>query len=162
MAVDIVGTNSRWFFNDELFASVDIVSIDQYPFTVEPSNATYNTLVGGVDVQILAASQNESNLDVVSFNSTLTVNISALQIVGVTTVSCGLFSSAGRSFVDVRFNSSAGLLMNRPMLGRIENDCIYIIAVPYLPTGIQVQPKYNTQSQLTHITMQWNEVVISA
>ena len=94
----------RWFFNDQLFAVKDVIFISQYPFTVEPRNATYNALVGGVDIQILGASQNQNNLDVISFNSTLTVNISALQRVGVTNISCGLFNRAGRRYVNVRFN----------------------------------------------------------
>ena len=106
MAMDIVGTSVRWFFNDELFALQDIVNIDEYPFTVEPRNATYNALVGGVNIQIITAGP---NVDLASFNSTLTVNISALQTAGVSSISCGLFSTAGRSFLDVRFNSCAGL-----------------------------------------------------
>ena len=97
----------RWFVSDDLFATYDVIPSDLYPLTVEPVNATYNALVGGVNVQILAASLNEDNQDFASFLSTMTVNISALQDAGVTNVSCGVFDRT-RPYVNIPYNSSAG------------------------------------------------------
>ena len=60
---------------------------------MEPRNTTLNALVGGVVVQILAASHNESNPDSANFLSSLTLsNIETLQDAGVTTISCGSFT----------------------------------------------------------------------
>ena len=98
----------RWFVNDDLFASYDLIPSDMYPLTVEPVNATYNALVGGADVQILAASLNEENQNFASFLSTMTVNISALQDAGVSHVSCGRISRLTRTYANISYNSSAG------------------------------------------------------
>ncbi len=105
-AVEFSQTTFRWFFNDDLFAAYPYSPNHQYPFTVPPENATYNALVGGVDVQILEASLNEDDSDIVTFLSTMTVNISALRGAGVSTVGCGRFSQ--RSSVNIAFNSSGG------------------------------------------------------
>ncbi len=104
-AVDFL-TTLRWFFNDDLFATYAYIPTPEYPFTVLPGNATYNALVGSVDIQILEVSLNEDDPDMASFLSTMTVNISALQGAGVSTVSCGGFSQ--RSNIDIAFNSSGG------------------------------------------------------
>ena len=91
--MDFSSTDLRWFFNGDLFASYLLVPDDAYPVTVEPRNATLSALVGGVVVQILAASHNENNPDLTSFLSIMTVsNITALREAGVSTISCGSFT----------------------------------------------------------------------
>ena len=107
-AVDLPTNVLRWFVNDDLFASYDVIPSDVYPLTVELTNTTYNDLVGGVDVQILAASLNEDDQSFASFLSTMTANISALQDVGVTNVSCGRFGRLTRTYANITYNSSAG------------------------------------------------------
>ena len=96
----------QWFFSDRQFALYPISQTDSYPLTVEPQDTTLNTLVGGVDIQILSASLNEDNPDQASFLSTMTVNISALQGAGVSTISCG--SLGVRQTIGVRLNSNIG------------------------------------------------------
>ncbi len=103
-AVDLL-TTLRWFFNDELFATYAYIPTHEYPFTLLPGNATYNALVGGVDIQILEASPNEDNPDSATYLSTMTMNVSALQGAGVSTVSCGSFTR--KSSLNVA-NSSGG------------------------------------------------------
>ena len=107
-AVDFESTNVRLFLDNDEFASQDVATIPQYPFTVEPLNATYNALVGGVGVQILEAGLNPDDQDSASFNTTLTGNISALQAAGVTNISCGLRNANERRYIDILFNSNAG------------------------------------------------------
>ena len=89
-AVDLPATTLRWFFNDDEFARYTFSHGDQYPFAVQPRNATYNSLVGGVDVRMLRASHNE---DMASFLSTMTLNISALQEARVYSAGCGSFTT---------------------------------------------------------------------
>ena len=99
----------RWFLNSRLFATYAYSPSDHYPVTVTPDNAAIalNALVDGVDVQILSVSSNEDNPnDIGSIESTMTVNISALQGAGVTNVSCGTINNA--NFANITFNSSGG------------------------------------------------------
>ena len=97
----------RWFINDEVFATYAISPNHQYPLSLMPENETYSALLGGVDIQIVTASSNEDQPDIItSIQSTMTVNISALQVSGVTNVSCGLTNT--RSYVNITFNSSSG------------------------------------------------------
>ena len=92
-AVGLPSTTSRWFFNGNQFALYTISITDIYPQTVEPQNATYNTLIGGVNIQILEANVNEDNPDVANFLSTMTVhNISALLGAGISNLECGSFA----------------------------------------------------------------------
>ena len=95
----------NWYFNDDRFARYpfDPDFPSQYPLTLEPENATFNSLVGGVQIQI-TASGIENNA---SFLSTMTVNISALQEAGVSTLSCGS-SLFNRRIINMAFNSSNG------------------------------------------------------
>ena len=71
-----------------------------------PENETYSALLGGVDIQIVAVSSQPDII--ISIQSTMTVNISALQISGVTNVSCGLTNTTTRSYANITFNSSNG------------------------------------------------------
>ena len=87
--VNLPSTTLRWFFDNDLFAVYPFSRTASYPLTVEPLNATYSSLVGGVGVQVMEASLNEDNTDMASFISTMTANISALQGAGVSAVSCG-------------------------------------------------------------------------
>ena len=103
--VDLPAT-LRWFIDNNEFATSPFVPSNSYPLSVEPTNATYNALVGGVNVQILAASLNVDNRDMASFLSTMTVNISALSEAGVSSISCGSFETSSR--VMITSNSSRG------------------------------------------------------
>ena len=107
-AEDLPGATLRWFLNDVLFAVYSFIPQNQYPIPITPENTTYNALASAVDIQILAASPNEDNLDHASFLSTMTVNISALQGAGVRNVSCGRRSTLTRSYANVTFNSNGG------------------------------------------------------
>ena len=78
----------RWFYDTFVFTQYAFNPADSYPLTVEAINATYNTLVGGVDIQILAANL-VADRSMVSFLSTMTVNVSALQKAGISNISCG-------------------------------------------------------------------------
>ena len=108
-AEDLSSTNLRWLIDGNIFASYLLDPDDEYPIAVEPSNTTLNALIGGVDIQILAASQNEDNLDIASYLSIMTVNnISALQGAGASTLSCGRFTE--RDDIDLTLNTNQGKL----------------------------------------------------
>lgn len=78
----------------------------RYPVTIYPSNETYDALVGGARILVLNATPNVDNLDSSSFLSIMTVNISTLQGVGVSNISCGLFFMM--STLTVSFNPKNG------------------------------------------------------
>ncbi len=105
-AVDLPSTVLRWFLNGDYFALYALDETDLYPLPVQPLNATYNSQVGSVDIQILSASPNQDNQDIASFVSKMTVTISALQKAGISTVSCG--SIGRRSTVNVQFDPNRG------------------------------------------------------
>ena len=97
----------RWFINDKVFATYAISPNHQYPLSLMPENETYSALLGGVDIQIVTASSNEDQPDIItSIQSTMTVNISALQVSGVTNVSCGLTNTITRSYANITSGSS--------------------------------------------------------
>ena len=104
-AEDLPANSLRWFFNnDDLVGTYDFAAqAHQYPFTVIPHDMT---LAGIVDILILSASLNEDNLDQANFLSTMSVNISMLQELGVSNVSCGLFGT--RSYLQVQYTSNGG------------------------------------------------------
>ncbi len=109
-AVDLPATVFRWFLNDDTFHFYQYPILNpnvEYPITVTPDNATYNTLVGGVKLVIVNASLSVENPDsMASFLSTMTVNISALQEARISTVSCGRIMQ--RSSVNLTTNSDGG------------------------------------------------------
>ena len=108
-AESLNSSNLRWFLNDYFFATYAIILSHQYPFSLEPQNLTYSTLVGGVDIQILEANPNENNPDIVSFRSSITFNnISQLQVAGISVISCGQIRADRRDYANVEFNSSQG------------------------------------------------------
>ena len=108
-------------------------------------------------IKIVNASRNQENRDTASLYSTLTVNILALKEARVSNVSCGLFSSSTRRFIDVTFNSSGGkLTIWCRYAWHYTQLSVYHVLVPPTPTGISAQPKYNI---LTEIDVLWNEVV---
>ncbi len=108
-AVDLPTSILRWFFNSDQLAFY-VYNMDQYPFPVEPQNVTLNDLVGGVDIQILEASLNVNDRDITNFLSTMTVNISALQVAGINNISCG---SRGRK-TTFNLSSSNGKFCRNP------------------------------------------------
>ena len=105
-AVDLPDTALRWFFDDD-FTSFAAYTFDPnnnaYPIHVAPRNRTYNSLLGGVNIQILNASRNE---DMASFLSTMMVNVSRLQAAGVSTIKCG--STGTQSTISIGRDSSGG------------------------------------------------------
>ena len=66
-----------------------------------------NNQLGGVNVQIVEASQVDDTEDVASFLSSMRVNISALAAARVTNVSCGSFSV--RSSINITLDSNRGI-----------------------------------------------------
>ncbi len=79
--MDLPSTTLTWFFNDDEFALYRLAQ-DQYPLTVNPLNATYAALIGGVDIQILDARHLTEANDTATFISTLRVlNISTVETV---------------------------------------------------------------------------------
>lgn len=104
---NIPSTVLRWFFDDTTFAIHTFRSSENYPLSVSPENETFNDIVGGVHIQILSASHNESNLDVASFQSVLTANFSALQKAQVSEISCGTFML--RDNLAVTYNPNNGI-----------------------------------------------------
>ena len=89
-SIELTETFLQWFYDANPFANYIIHSADSYPLTVEATNTTYNALVGGVDIQILAAMiEGDIGNIMTSFLSTMTVNVSALQEAGVSKIACG-------------------------------------------------------------------------
>lgn len=88
-AMNLPTTIFRWFFNDDLFARYEFDFNGEYPLSVQPVNATYSVVLGGVNVQMVAATLNDNNQDIANFISTMTVDILTVQEAGVTSVSCG-------------------------------------------------------------------------
>lgn len=91
-AVDLPSTSLRWFFNGNEFVHYTFIMNDMYPVKVEPTNATFNNLLGGVDIQILEASINRDNPDRANFLSTMTVNVASVQNAGISIIDCGTFA----------------------------------------------------------------------
>ncbi len=105
-AVDIPQT-LRWFFNGDTFALYTFIPDDEYPLTVQPLGGTPYAQVGGVDMQILEASPNEDNQDIISVWSSMKIdNISVLLEEGVSTIGCGTLTRMEE--VNISFNSSNG------------------------------------------------------
>ena len=157
-AVDLSSPILRWFLNDNQFVLYAISPSDEYPLPLEPPNATLNALVGGVNVQILNASFNEDNPDAIaSIQSTMTVNISALQGAGVTNVSCGLFNTMTRAYKNVTFNSIGGKFFLLVYLANCNE--ISSSSVPPTPVNISVRSVYSSDLYLSDISVQWNQVV---
>ncbi len=90
-SIQLSDTVLRWFYDADQFADYAINLADSYPLAVEAENATYNAVVGGVDIQILAATH-DSDQNMASYLSTMTVNVSALQEAGLSKVACGSFT----------------------------------------------------------------------
>ena len=120
-----------------------------YPYSVTPESSNI-----GVDIQIISANRSGENQNIVS---TLSVNISALKEAGVSTVSCGFFSTSSRSYINVTFNSDRGKSFLSCITINDEEDVFLL--VPRTPTDLSAQLKYNTKSQLTEIEVQWKEIV---
>lgn len=87
--MDLQDNTLRWFFDDATLDTYSYFSDDLYPLTVNARNQTANDIVGGVNITIISADPSERLPSAFSFNSTLTVNITALQRVGVSIVECG-------------------------------------------------------------------------
>ncbi len=85
IAVDITAVNLRWYFNDESVALYTYEEDDEYPL-----NVTLSTPIPGVMIQIVQASVDATS---VSYNSTMTANLSALIQEGVSNISCGSITS---------------------------------------------------------------------
>lgn len=107
-AENIPSTVLRWFFDDTTFAIHAFRSSENYPLSVFPENETFNDIVGGVDIRILSASNNESNLDVASFFSVMTANFSALKKAQVSQIGCGTFIL--RNTLEVTYNPNNGTI----------------------------------------------------
>ncbi len=88
-AVDLPASDLRWFFNGIEFVRYLFLPSHEYPLSVEPENNTLNSLVGGVDIQIISACPNMENRDHFDFLSTMTANILALQRAEISSISCG-------------------------------------------------------------------------
>lgn len=88
-AMDLPSTSLRWFLNGDEFARYTFARNHLYPRNVEPENATYNMLIGVVNIQILEASVNENNADEANFLSILTINTTAANIAGSFVIQCG-------------------------------------------------------------------------
>ena len=97
----------RWFFDNTQFASYTFSPNENFPRNATIENEQLNLQVGGVDVQILGAVPNDNNPDAFSFNSSLAANISALQLAGISSISCGGLSPASRSTLNIELNSNA-------------------------------------------------------
>ena len=102
-ATDMPGGTLRWFFDDSVSALYNFFADDSYPLSVDPIE---DSLIGSVDIQIISASLNEDDADLTTFNSTVRANISALQAVGITSISCGSIGTRGT--LDISFNNSNG------------------------------------------------------
>ena len=106
-AVDLPSTVLRWFFSNELFAQHSFIPGESYPRPTRTIiNTTLNTELGGVDIEIVEASQPNSTREVTNFISTMKVNISALQKRGLTDVSCG--STEARISTNISYDDNAG------------------------------------------------------
>ena len=119
-AVGLSSDSLRWYFDDDLFAVYNLDENDQYPLVLNPRNVTYSTLVGGVDIQILEATPNENNANIVRYRSSLIFsNISQLQVAGISEISCGPRSEEERGYANIEFNSSQGwcTFSNSPLKG---------------------------------------------
>ncbi len=90
--MDFIFESLRWYFNDESVALYTYEEDDEYPL-----NVTLFTLIPGVMIQIVQASLDRS----LSYNSTMTANLSVLIQEGVSNISCG--STTRRSnAIDIR------------------------------------------------------------
>ncbi len=79
--MDILAENLRWYFNNESVALYTYEEDDEYPL-----NVTLSTPIPGVMIQIVQASLDATSL---SYNSTMTANLSVLIQGGVSNISCG-------------------------------------------------------------------------
>ena len=91
--MDFIFESLRWYFNDESVALYTYEEDDEYPL-----NVTLSTPIPGVMIQIVQASLDATSL---SYNSTMTANLSVLIQEGVSNISCG--STTRRSnAIDIR------------------------------------------------------------
>ena len=92
-SVHLSATTLRWFYNADPIADYAINPAHSYPRSLALDDTTiYNSLAGGVDIQILAAIFEDETRSMASFLSTMRVNVSALQEAGVSNVACGTFN----------------------------------------------------------------------
>ena len=86
--MDFPSTTLRFFFNNDYdIAAYTLTSEDvRYPISV-PSTSQLDD----VEILILNASFNSNNRFLANFLSSMTVNISALRVAGITSVGCGDF-----------------------------------------------------------------------
>ena len=107
-----ISDSLRWFFNDvDTFALYAIIPDDVYPLSVQPLNATYNELVGRVDIQIIEASTHEDNPELFGFLSTMAVNIFALQRAGISKILCGTSGTMDAVTIEQDLSSEGSLTL---------------------------------------------------
>ena len=99
-AVDLPSTTLRWFINDDVIAHYAYDPNHRFP-NDDAIVSTNQTDV--VTIEIVEASYSDSSLDRANFYSTLTTNLSAIKVLGGSSISCGSLGTKSTTGINFQY-----------------------------------------------------------